>query len=195
MPRRIGVSKGKLKYRPNDKKLEELILLISERSQDDPTSGAVKLNKLLFYCDFSAYLTFGSPITGHDYFALKNGPAPKKLLPITEKLRAEGAFAFQQTEYFGHVKKKPIALRPADVSVFTAQELNLIDHVLEKHRLKTATQISDESHLFIGWKVAREKETIPYETALIDSREPTAEECQYGLELESLARECLDASS
>lgn len=194
MPK-ITISRGKRKLRPDDKKLAELILLISERSQGDPRFGAVKLNKLLFYCDFSAYLTFGSAITGQEYFALKNGPAPKKLLPVTEKLIDKGDFAFQEIKRFGYSQKKPIALRSPDVSVFTVQQLNLIDHVLQKHRLKNATQISDESHLFLGWKVAGEKETIPYETALVGTREPTAEECQYGLELESLARRRLNASA
>jgi hypothetical protein len=43
--------------RPNDAKLRELILLISEWCQADPKFGAIKLNKLLFHADFSAFLT------------------------------------------------------------------------------------------------------------------------------------------
>jgi hypothetical protein len=45
----------KRRIRANDEKLSELILLISEWSQSDPRFGAIKLNKLLFHCDFSAY--------------------------------------------------------------------------------------------------------------------------------------------
>ena len=75
-------------FRPDDAKLRELILLISSLSEGDPTFGAVKLNKLLFHCDFSAYLTYGRPITGQEYFALKQGPAPRRLLPITKRMQA-----------------------------------------------------------------------------------------------------------
>lgn len=180
--------------RHNDKKLAELILLIAERSQGDPTFGAVKLNKLLFYCDFTAYLTFGSPITGQEYFALKNGPAPRRLKPVTTKMANDGEFAIQETQYCGYRQNKPIALRPADVSVFTPEEINLIDQIIQKNRGKNATQISDESHLFVGWRVARDQETIPYQTALVGFRKPTAAEREYGLTLEALAQGYLNAA-
>jgi hypothetical protein len=194
MPK-ITAGRAKLRVRPDDKKLGELILLISERSQDDPSFGAVKLNKLLFYCDFRSYLTFGNPITGQEYFALKNGPAPRRLLPVTTKLFEKGEFAIQQVEYCGYIQKKPIALRPADVSVFTPQEMNLIDQTIQECRGKNATEISEKSHLFAGWKVAREKETIPYQTALVGFREPTTAEREYGLRLEALSQECLNATN
>ena len=62
--------------RPNDEKLREMILLISERRQADPKFGAIKLNKLLFHADFSAFLTHGEPIAGKEYLKLPQGPAP-----------------------------------------------------------------------------------------------------------------------
>ena len=96
--------------RPNDAKLVELILLISEWSQGDPKFGAIKLNKLLFHADFSAFLTTGEPITGQEYFALPQGPAPKRFKPITEKMKKGGALAYQEVSYFGH-PQKPYALR------------------------------------------------------------------------------------
>lgn len=193
MPK-ITTGRAKLKVRPSDEKLGELILLISERSQDDPTFGAVKLNKLLFYCDFRAYLTFGNPITGQEYFALKNGPAPRRLLPVTSKMSQKRDFAVQQVEYCGYIQKKPIALRPADVSVFTAQEINLIDQTIQECRGKNATEISERSHLFVGWKIARDKEIIPYQTSLVGFRKPTEAEREYGLSLEALAQECTNAA-
>ena len=175
------------KIRPDDKKLRELILLISEWSQADPKFGAIKLNKLLFHCDFSAYLTFGSPITGQEYFALPQGPAPKKLVPITAKMKAEEELAYQEVPYFGYIQQRPIALRSPNVSVFSAREMDLIHRTVERFWDKNATEISDQSHLFLGWKVARNKETIPYATALVGRRPPTPQERKRGLELQSLA--------
>src|SRR5437762_10146808 len=96
-------------FKPDDEKLRELILLIVSRSEDDPTFGSVKLNKLLFYCDFSAYLTYGKPITGQEYFSLKQGPAPRQMKPI-DRMEEERELAFQRTDYFGRIQNKPIAL-------------------------------------------------------------------------------------
>lgn len=177
----------KKKIQPNDEKLRELILLIAEWSQADKKFGAIKLNKLLFHCDFSAFLTFDQPITGQEYFALPQGPAPKRLLPITKNMQARQELAYQQVAYHGFQQKRPIALRPSDVSVFTAREMKLISQTLQKFWNLSASEISDQSHLFLGWKTAKEKETIPYSTALIGLRRPTQEETRRGLELSALA--------
>jgi hypothetical protein len=181
------------RIRPNDKKLTELILLIAEWSQADPKFGAIKLNKLLFHCDFSAFLTFGNPITGQDYFALPQGPAPKRLKPITEKMKQREELAYQNVPYHGYTQQRPCALRTADVSAFTPQEVKLIHQTVHKFWTMSATEISDHSHLFLGWKVAREGEVIPYSTALVGRRQPTEQERKHGLELKELAEEHLRA--
>ena len=70
---------------PDDAKLEELIILIASRSEDDPRFGSTKLNKLLFFADFLAYVKRGEAITNHVYMRLPNGPAPRAMLPITNQ--------------------------------------------------------------------------------------------------------------
>jgi len=183
------------KFTPDDRKLGELILLIAKRSEGDPAFGAVKLNKLLFNCDFAAYLTYHKPITGQEYFALKQGPAPRRLVPITRKMQEKDELAFQVVDYHGYIQKRPIALRAPNLSVFTAQEVGLVDEIVQRWRGHNAAEISDRSHLFIGWKVAKLEETIPYSTALIGFRKPTAEEEKRGLALESRAVELLTHAS
>jgi len=180
--------------RPNDEKLRELILLISELSQSDPKFGAIKLNKLLFHADFSAYLTYGEPITGQKYFKLPQGPAPRRLKSVTESMKKSGDFAWQEISYFGHTQKKPIALRPADPAKFSGPEINLVHQTVEKFWTMSATEISEQSHLFLGWKAARSEETIPYSTALISGRGPTDHERKRGLALQNLAEKHLRAA-
>jgi Protein of unknown function (DUF4065) len=177
----------KKKIQPNDEKLRELILLISEWSQADEKFGAIKLNKLLFHCDFSAFLTFKKPITGQEYFALPQGPAPRRLKPITEKMKHRQELAYQQVRYHGYIQQRPIALRTANIDVFTPAEVKLIHQTVQKFWQMSASEISDQSHLFLGWKTAKEKETIPYSTALVSLRRPTEKEKGLGLKLKALA--------
>jgi hypothetical protein len=183
----------KHKIRADDGKLRELILLISEWSQADPKFGAIKLNKLLFHCDFSAFLTFGEPITGQEYFALPQGPAPRHLKPVTDKMRKKEELAYKEVPYYGHLQKRPIALRSANLSVFSAAQVDLVRQTVQKFWNMSATEISDQSHIFLGWKVAQEKETIPYSTALVGRRPPTTEERERGLALQTRAEEHLRA--
>jgi hypothetical protein len=181
------------RMRPSDAKLRELILLISEWSQADPKFGAIKLNKLLFHADFSAFLTHGEPITGQEYFALPQGPAPRRLKPITEEMRRRNEFAWQEVQYYGKPQKRPIALRPPNLSAFSATDINLVHQTVEKFWKMNATEISDQSHLFLGWKSAHLKETIPYSTALVSRRTPTEHERKRGLALQGLAEKHLRA--
>ncbi|MGA8670337.1 MAG: Panacea domain-containing protein, partial [Terracidiphilus sp.] len=141
-----------------------MILLISEWSQADPKFGAIKLNKLLFHADFSAFLTYGEPITGQEYFKLPQGPAPRRLKGLTESMRKTGEFAWQEVSYFGRTQKKPVALRPANPAKFSGPEIDLIRKTVEKFWKMSATEISEQSHLFLGWKAAHLQETIPYST-------------------------------
>ncbi len=190
MPMRFPSSS---QIRPSDTKLRELILLISEWSQADPKFGAIKLNKLLFHADFSAFLTYGEPITGQEYFKLPQGPAPRRLKGLTESMRKTGEFAWQEVSYFGRTQKKPVALRPANPAKFSGPEIDLIRKTVEKFWKMSATEISEQSHLFLGWKAAHLQETIPYSTALVSRRPPTDHERKRGLALQSLAEKHLSA--
>lgn len=183
----------KPKPRPNDEKLRELILLISEWSQVDPKFGAIKLNKLLFHADFSSFLTYGYPITGQEYFKLPQGPAPRRLKPITEAMIKKGELAWQEVPYYGHTQKKPIALRAPDTSKLSGPDVELVKQTIQKFWTMSATEISDQSHLFLGWKSVHLKETIPYTTALVSRRSPTEYERKRGLALQGLAEKNLRA--
>src|ERR1022692_449193 len=151
--------------RPNDDKLGELILLISEWSQLDKKFGSIKLNKLLFHADFSAFLVMGDPITGQEYFALKQGPAPRRLKPVTDRMKKSGWLAFQKLSSLGHPQKPPIPLRPPHLKMFSGTEIGFVRQTVDKFWRFNATEISNQSHLFLGWKTARLRETIPYATA------------------------------
>ena len=74
---------------PDDEKFKELVLYIARKSECDPRFGATKLNKLLFFSDFLAFKRLGSPITGQTYFKLDHGPAPRRMLPLKERMQAQ----------------------------------------------------------------------------------------------------------
>jgi len=95
---------------PDDNKLRELILYIADKSETDPTFGEIKLNKILFYSDFIMYWKTGNSITRHEYMKLGQGSAPRRLLPIQEKLIYNCEAALKQTDYYGYAQKRLLAL-------------------------------------------------------------------------------------
>jgi hypothetical protein len=179
----------------DDDKLKELILLLARKSEGDVNFGAVKLNKELFYSDFLSYLYTGKAITGHEYIALERGPAPKYKTKIIHEMVKKGDLAVRKHEAFGDVQDRAFALREPNLDKFTKEELQLVDHVLNQCHEKSGKDLSTISHTFIGWRLATEKEVIPYSVALVGTREPTLDEIGWGRELETLAMGCLSRNA
>ena len=175
----------------DDEKLKELILFLARESEGDATFGAVKLNKELFYSDFLSYLHYGKSITGHEYIALERGPAPKYKMGIIAEMVKRGDLAVRKHEAFGDVQDRAFALREPKLDKFSKEEIQLVHHVVRNCHDKTGRDLSAMSHAFLGWRLAQEKEIIPYPVALIGTREPTLDEIKWGQELEPMAMECL----
>lgn len=161
------------RIRPQDRKLAELILFISERSEGDVRFGAVKLNKLLFYADFLAYLHHGSSVTGQEYQKLHNGPAPRRLMSVRDALIASGALAVCEAEHHNRSQERTFALREADLTGFTADEIALVTEIISANWDRNAAEFSHLSHEFHGWEDVGIGETIPYEIVLLSNRPPT----------------------
>lgn len=151
-----------------EKKLAELMLYIALKCETHSLFGAVKLNKILFFSDFAAYARYGKAITGADYRRLELGPAPKRLVPVREKLEADKAAFLRTTPtYDGLEQKRLIALREPDLSLFSAAEIAIVDSVISDLCHQSANEVSDKSHEHPGWALAADGESIPYEAALL----------------------------
>ena len=146
-----------------ESKFKELILYISHKAEPK-NLGAIKLNKILWYSDMLSYLLFEKPISGETYIKRQYGPVPKHILAVIDQLVASGDMCMRDTNYFGYAKKEHLPLRKPDLSAFSADEISIVDNIIdticEGH---TATSISEHSHDRI-WELAEIGEEIPYNT-------------------------------
>jgi hypothetical protein len=155
-------------------KLAEMTLYFAKKSQQDPKFGKVKLVKLLAYSDFEGYARLGHPITGAMYQKLEYGPAPRDLPGTLESMQASGDLVVQSVPKGAYTQMRYIPKREPDTSVFTSEEIALMDEILERFKFYNAGQISDASHRdFAGWDLVEEFEEIPYRTALLVHDEPS----------------------
>jgi hypothetical protein len=165
----FDVPRGREKFR-------ELIVYVSGKCASDPTFGATKLNKILFYSDIIAYERLGQPLTGLLYFRLERGPAPQQIRPLRRALVNEGAIRIDERVVQGnHTQKRTVALREADLDLFTKSELSVVDQVINDLWGKTASLVSDESH-GIAWHSLRNEESIPYEVAFLSDEGATTQD-------------------
>ncbi|HYF54572.1 MAG TPA: Panacea domain-containing protein, partial [Salinarimonas sp.] len=145
------------------------ILYVAAKCEEDETFGAVKLNKLLFFCDFAAYVRFGAPITGARYQKLPQGPAPRALLPLKRELEdARRAIERAQLRFGRYRQKRLVPLDDPQMDVFTAEEIALVDEIIERTRHLNANEISELSHdISSGWQLVAMNEDIPYLSARV----------------------------
>ena len=146
--------------------LKELILYIANRLASHPKFGATKLNKILFFSDFIAYAKLGKSITGEEYQKLPKGPAPKYLMPVRAKMDSKDIICYSQETLSG-LQHRIAPKRPADLRKFTSEQISIVDQVIDLLKDKDAEEVSELSHFFIGWKIVKEGEEIPYETVFL----------------------------
>jgi hypothetical protein len=150
---------------PDERKLAELIIYISQKCATDPTFGSTKLNKILCYSDFLFYAYHGQGITNVEYQKLPNGPAPRRLIPVRDELVENGDLAIQGIILkSGETQKRTVNLRSPNLDLFTGTEIAMVDRMIEAMQGVRAEDVSEMSHTLVGWLVADEGDTIPYNT-------------------------------
>lgn len=157
--------------RYDEAKFTELVVHVATQLSDDRAGGATKLNKVLFFAEFTHVRRHGAPISGCEFQKLEHGPAPRQLLPVRKRLLAAGEAELRTEDFLGRQQHRLVALRPADLSVFTDDELKTVSDVLDQLGGLTAVQVSELSHDEPGWKLTELGETIPYAAALIGAKQ------------------------
>lgn len=151
----------------DERKFRELVLYAAERLREDPSGGATKLNKVLFFAEFAHMREQGRPITGADYQKLEWGPAPRRLLPIRQQLVADGDAVIEDDVFNNYPQQRLTPTRAADTSLFTKDELEAVDRVVKELWGQTGSQVSAVSHEEMGWRMVEEGETIPFLAAYL----------------------------
>ena len=156
-------------------KFKALVVYVAWKAGRRDWFGATKLNKVLWFAEARAFVLLGKPIAGATYIRQKHGPVPKQFVPIREELARAGQIrVFQE----GKLSRITADTKP-DMSKFSRDELQIIDHWIEHiDKDHTAQSISDKSHDY-GWDIAAMNEEIPLYAVLAERiREPSDEELE-----------------
>jgi hypothetical protein len=151
----------------DENKLAELILYVAEKIRGDPTGGATKLNKVLYFAEVGHIRAHGLPITGAQYRKLPNGPAPRFLRQIRTRLIEEERAKLLPDDYFGRTMDRLIPLVAARTEMFSDAEVESVEKVIKALWGKSAKWVSDLSHEEPGWQLVDDDEDIPLCTAYL----------------------------
>lgn len=151
-------------------KFAELLVYIASRVGNDPTNGDTKLNKLLYFSDVTAYRRTGQPISGARYQHQTYGPIAVPLIPVREELTGTRLDVAEQELPTGGTQRRTKALDDPDTAVFTEDEIEIIDEVIERFRDCRAKEMADFAHGEPAWIITQDGDDMSYRASLLARR-------------------------
>lgn len=135
---------------PNLAKFHQMVRYFVEH--DSPWK--VKLNKLLFYADFLHFRRTGFGISGAQYVAIQMGPIPKHFDGLFGEALSQGILDLEimHFENGGTGELFRPGSQPFDKELFSPEELQTLEQVVQQFRKTNTKAIIELSHQEKGWK-------------------------------------------
>lgn len=147
----------------NPEKLREVLLYVLEKVGAKPNVGETVLYKLLYFIDFDYYEKTGHSITGLTYVRNHFGPTPTlDFKSVVDGMIASDELEIVETKFFKNTQRKYLPLKSGRLEQLHAEELRHINETLARLSDKTATELSELSHLDTPWRVAKPGKKIDY---------------------------------
>jgi len=147
----------------NLEKFKEVLLYILNKVGSKPNIGETVLYKLLYFADFDFYEKYEEQLIGATYIKNYYGPTPVEFEKIVAEIMDKEIIKVE-SKYYDYPQRKYLPLRKADLSKLKANEIEVIDKVLDKLSDMNATQISEYSHNDVPWLTTEDNEVIEYES-------------------------------
>ncbi len=147
----------------NKAKFKQVLLYVLQKCGAKPNVGETVLFKLLYFIDFDHYELYEEYLTGESYRKISYGPAPCHFNAIvTEMINKQ--LQKVAAEYYGKPQKKYLPLVEPNLRELNAQELEVIDRVIERLSSMNAAAIEEYSHLDVPWEITKDRDIISYDT-------------------------------
>lgn len=140
----------------NLRKFMQLIVFFAHHEAVKPL-GKTKLFKLLYFTDATHLETAGQSITGAEYLKYPYGPVPTQGAYALKELHKHRLIHQKRVQITAeHFRREITALQMPDMTIFTAQELQTIQYVIQKYGEDSAAVLSWKSHQEPAWLFAED---------------------------------------
>jgi len=144
-------------------KFKEVLLYILNKVGSKPTIDETVIYKLLYFIDFDFYEMYEEQLIGATYIKNKYGPTPIEFREVVEKMIGKEIIKVR-SKYYQYPQIKYLPLRKADLSKLKANEIKIIDEVLDRLSDMNGNRISEYSHNDVPWLTTEDGKVIEYES-------------------------------
>lgn len=148
----------------NLQKFKEVLLYILNKVGAKENIGETVIYKLLYFIDFDFYEKYEEQLVGATYIKNKYGPTPVEFVKIIDGMIEGKEIEKVKSEYFNFPQTKYLPRRKPDLAKFKANEIEVIDDVLNRLSDMNGSQISAYSHSDVPWVTTGDGEVIEYES-------------------------------
>jgi putative zinc finger/helix-turn-helix YgiT family protein len=150
--------------KPEPAKIANLVTYYIQHSKPD-FNDKLKLNKQLFFTDFTHYKNYGTSISGLSYRSIKYGPVPANYDNIYAYLENEQLISSQFLKMpNGGAREVFLSEADFDKNLFTEQEKETIETIIERFANISTWDIVELSHQEKAWKeLEANRELISYQ--------------------------------
>ena len=145
-------------------KFKEVFLYILNKVGSKPNIGETVIYKLLYFIDFDFYEKYEEQLVGATYMKNQYGPTPIEFIKIVDQMINNEEIEKVKSGYFSYPQTKYLPLRKPDLTKFKANEIEVINDVLNRLSDMNGAQISAYSHSDVPWITTNDDETIEYES-------------------------------
>ena len=165
----------------NLEKFKEVLLYILGKVGSKPNIGETVIYKLLYFIDFDYYEKYEEQLLGATYIKNKHGPTPIEFQKIVKKMIEDEEIEKVKSTYFTFPQTKYLPLRKPNLADLRANEIELIDGVLDKLSDWNASQLSEYSHNDVPWLTTETGKKIEYESVFYRTVPYTVREYSEGI--------------
>ena len=152
--------------KPQFEKVAHYVLFFAKKACPLKT----RLNKMMFYCDFLHFKTYGFSISGVNYRAIQLGPVPSHYHELFGVLQSREFIRIEEELYeHGGIGERFYDNLSFDPTLFSPEELETMEEVLQVFEEVRTKEIIHRSHQEEGWKQQKEqRELISYQAYAFD---------------------------
>ncbi len=156
------VREGKLATDELDKiKYQNLILYLAQKVGARPNVGETVFYKLIYFIETLSRSRNGQGITNESFYKMQYGPVPISFQSVTEEMINRNELDKVTGRYFTYMQTK--YLPRVQFSGLSQDDLSIIHEVINTLGDKTATELSDLSHMDKPWIDAEIGDTLELE--------------------------------